>query len=181
MNEIKEYNEKIFEDIKHIDKEGNEYWYARELMKVLEYSLWQNFYRIIKIAMENCDKSSYNALDHFIDVDKMVIIGSKTTRKIRDYILTRYACYLIVLNCDPRKKVIALAKTYFAIQTRNQEILVNNYNMLTEDEKRIYQRSLTKKGNYTLNQMANKAALKTLINFIMRDIKVYIMEKQQMT
>ena len=165
MNEIKEYNEKIFEDIKHIDKEGNEYWYARELIKVLEYSLWQNFYRIIKIAMENCDKSSYNALDHFIDVDKMVIIGSKTTRKIRDYILTRYACYLIVLNCDPRKKVIALAKTYFAIQTRNQEILVNNYNMLIEDEKRIYQRSLTKKGNYTLNQTANKAGVKNFDKF----------------
>ncbi len=121
MNDIKEYTEKIFEDIKHMDDGGNEYWFARELMPILQYNLWQNFHRKIKLAMDNCSESDINNPDHFIDINKMVSIGSKTKRKIQDYKLSRYACYLIVLNCDPRKKVIALAKTYFAIQTRKQE------------------------------------------------------------
>ena len=119
MNEIKEYTNKIFEDIKHIDEFGNEYWLARELMSVLGYTLWQRFSNVIRKAMENCKNSNNNVLDHFISADKMVNIGSNTTRNISDYKLSRYACYLIVLNCDPRKKVIALAQTYFAIQTRN--------------------------------------------------------------
>ena len=120
MNEIKEYTEKLYEDIKYIDENNNEYWYARELMEVLEYSLWQNFHKIIKIAIENCINSNYNVSDHFIDVNKMIKLAKNARRKIQDYKLSRYACYLIVLNCDPRKKVIALAKTYFAIQTRKQ-------------------------------------------------------------
>ena len=109
MNEIKEYNEKVFEDIKHIDENNNEYWLARELMSVLGYTLWQRFSNVIRKAMENCKNSNNNVLDHFISVDKMVNIGSNTTRNISDYKLSRYACYLIVLNCDPRKKVIVLA------------------------------------------------------------------------
>ncbi len=165
MNEIKEYTEKMFEDIKRVDENGNEYWYARELMIVFEYSLWQNFHRIIKIAMNNCKNSNYNILHHFIDVNKMVQVGSKTTRKITDYKLTRYACYLIVLNCDPRKKVIALAKTYFAIQTRKQELSEMEYSCLTEDEKRFYQRNLTKKGNYSLNIAAKNAGVKNFDRF----------------
>ena len=120
--DIEKYNETIFENIKHIDDNGNEFWYARELMKVLEYSLWQNFHRIIKIATENCRNSNYDVSDHFIDVNKMINLAKNAVREIQDYKLTRYGCYLIVLNCDPRKKVIALAKTYFAIQTRKQEI-----------------------------------------------------------
>ena len=104
MNEIKECTEKVFEDIKHIDEFGNEYWLAHELMKVLEYTLWQRFSNVINKAMENCNNSNKNILDHFIDSDKMVSIGSNTTRNITDYKLSRYACYLIVLNCDPRKK-----------------------------------------------------------------------------
>ena len=119
MNEIKEYTNKIFEDIKHIDEFGNEYWLARELMEVLEYSLWQNFHKTIKIAMKNCNNSNYDVSDHFIDANKMIKLAKNARRKIQDYQLSRYACYLIVLNCDPRKKIIALAKTYFAIQTRN--------------------------------------------------------------
>lgn len=165
MNEIREYTEKIFEDIKHIDEFGNEYWNARELMSLLEYTLWQRFSNVIKKAMENCINSNYDISDHFIGADKMVLIGSNTTRKIQDYKLSRYACYLIVLNCDPRKKVIALAKTYFAIQTRKQELMKKSYDLLTEDEKRLYQRNLTKKGNYSLNQTAKKAGVMNFDKF----------------
>ena len=129
-----EYTEKMFEDIKHIDEFSNEYWYARELMPLLEYTLWQRFSNAINKAIENCRNSNYNILDHFIDADKMVSIGSNTKRKVQDYKLSRYACYLIVLNCDPRKKIIALAKTYFAIQTRKQELIDKEYNEFTEDE-----------------------------------------------
>ena len=149
MNEIKEYTNKIFEDIKHIDEFGNDYWLARELMSVLGYTLWQRFSNVIRKAMENCKNSNNNVLDHFISADKMVNIGSNTTRNISDYKLSRYACYLIVLNCDPRKKVIALAKTYFAIQTRKQELSEKEYNELTEDEKRLYRRNNARRFTYT--------------------------------
>ena len=165
MNKIKEYTEKVFENIKHIDDKNNEYWLARELMPLLEYTLWQRFSNVIIKAMENCKNSNNNVLDHFISADKMVNIGSNTTRNISDYKLSRYACYLIVLNCDPRKKVIALAKTYFAIQTRKQELSELDYNSLTEDEKRLYQRRLTKRGNYNLNQTAKEAGVKNFDKF----------------
>ena len=105
MNELEEYSDNIFEDIKHVDEEGREYWLARELMPILEYTLWQRFSNVIKKAKENCENSNYNVLDHFISADKMVSIGSNTTRLIDDYKLSRYVCYLIVLNCDPRKKL----------------------------------------------------------------------------
>ena len=165
MNEIKEYTEKVFEDIKHIDENNNEYWLARELMEVLEYSLWQNFHKTIKIAMKNCNNSNYDISDHFIDANKMIKLAKNARRKIQDYKLSRYACYLIVLNCDPRKKVIALAKTYFAIQTRKQELSEKEYNKLTEDEKRFYQRDLTRKGNYSLNIAAKNAGVKNFDKF----------------
>ena len=164
MNNL-EINNNIFENIKHIDESGHEYWYARELMPLLEYTLWQRFSNVIKKAIENCKNSNYNFLDHFISTDKMVNIGSNTTRNISDYKLSRYACYLIVLNCDPRKKVIALAKTYFAIQTRRQELSEKEYSSLTEDEKRFYQRDLTRKGNYSLNQTAKNAGVKNFDKF----------------
>ena len=115
--------------------------------------------------MENCKNSNYKISDHFISADKMVKIGSNTTRKIRDYKLSRYACYLIVLNCDPRKKIIALAKAYFAIQTRKQELSEKEYSELTEDEKRFYQRDLTRKGNYSLNIAAKNAGVKNFDKF----------------
>ena len=165
MNEIKEYTEKIFEDIKHINENCHEYWLARELMPLLEYTLWQNFHRKIKVAMENCINSNSIISDHFIDANKMVDIGSNTKREIQDYKLSRYACYLIVLNCDPRKKVIALAKAYFAIQTRKQELSEKEYNELTEDEKRLYRRNQARKGNYNLNKTAVNSGVKDLARF----------------
>ena len=165
MNELKECTEKMFEDIKHIDEEGNEYWSARELMPLLEYTLWQRFSSAIKKAIENCKNSNNNVMDHFIGTDKMVSIGSNTTRNIIDYKLSRYACYLIVLNCDARKRIIALAKTYFAIQTRKQELSEKEYSTLTEDEKRFYQRNLTRKGNYSLNMVARNVGVRNFDKF----------------
>ena len=165
MNELEKINETIFESIKHVDDDGNEYWYARELQKVLEYKRWDKFFNVIESAQVACSISNNNVLDHFSQVGKMVDIGSNTSRNIVDYKLSRYACYLIAQNGDSRKKVIALAQTYFAIQTRKQELLEEEYNSLTEDEKRFYQRDLTKKGNYSLNQTAKKAGVKNFDKF----------------
>ena len=160
MNELENVNETIFESIKHIDENGNEYWYARELMIALKYSNWQNFEKVINKAVNSCITSNNMVQNHFIDISKMVSIGSKTQREVSDYKLSRYACYLIAQNGDSRKKVIGLAQTYFAIQTRKQELLEKEYNSLTEDEKRFYQRNLTKKGNSSLNQTAKTAGVK---------------------
>ena len=167
MNELIEkenYSNKTFEDIKHIDENGNEFWYARELMAVLQYTKWQNFEKIIDKAKEACKNSGANVLHDFTDVSKIVNAGA-TSKNIQDYKLTRYACYLIAQNGDSRKKVIALAQTYFAIQTRKQEITEKEYSMLTEDEKRFYQRDLTRKGNYSLNQAAKNAGVKNFDKF----------------
>ena len=158
-------NNKSFEDIKHIDKHGVEFWYARELIRVLQYSNWQNFEKIIDKAKISCQNSDINVFEHFIDVSKLSKRGNNAEVEINDYKLTRYACYLIAQNGDSRKKVIALAQTYFAVQTRKQEINEKEYSMLTEDEKRFYQRNLTRKGNYSLNQTAKKAGVKNFDKF----------------
>ncbi len=165
MNELEKINETIFESIKHVDDDGNEYWYARELQKVLEYNQWRSINDLIKRAKVACKESDNNIHDHFAVQRKMVDIGSNTQREVLDYKLSRYACYLIVMNGNPKKEIIALAQTYFAIQTRKQELLEDEYNSLTEDEKRFYQRDLTKKGNYSLNQTAKKAGVKNFDKF----------------
>ena len=165
MNELEKINETIFESIKHVDDDGNEYWYARELQKVLEYTQWRKFNGVIEKAMNTCKASNYVVLDHFAGAGKMINLGKGGQREVLDYKLSRYACYLIAQNGDSRKKVIALAQTYFAIQTRKQELLEQEYNNLTEDEKRFYQRDLTKKGNYSLNQTAKKAGVKNFDKF----------------
>jgi DNA-damage-inducible protein D len=164
LKDINDTNQS-FENIKHIDENGIEFWYARELMPVLQYTKWQNFEKIIDKAKTTCKNSNFDILDHFTDASKMVLIGSGAYRKQIDYKLTRYACYLIAQNGDSRKKVIALAQTYFAVQTRKQEINEKNYSMLTEDEKRFYQRNLTKKGNFSLNQTAKNAGVKNFDKF----------------
>ena len=164
MNELM-LNNSIFENIKHIDENGNEYWFARELQNVLEYKKWEKFNNVINDAITACNLSGYEVADHFPQVGKMVNIGSKTSRNISDYKLSRYACYLIAQNGDSRKKTIALAQTYFAVQTRKMEITEREYSSLTEDEKRFYQRNLTKKGNYSLNQAAKDAGVKNFDRF----------------
>ena len=159
------YSNQSFEDIKHIDENGIEFWYARELQKVLDYKEWRKFENVIQKAIMACKNTCISEVDHFVGADKMVQIGSGAERKQKDYKLTRYACYLIAQNGDSRKKVIALAQTYFAIQTRKQEISEKEYSLLTEDEKRFYQRNLTRKGNYSLNQTAKNAGVKNFDKF----------------
>ncbi len=168
MNKLEKnqnYTNQTFEDIKHIDEYGIEYWYARELMPVLQYAKWENFKKVIEKAMIACENSEISVKDCFLDIRKPIISGKGKEEFIEDYKLTRYACYLIAQNGDSRKKVISLAQTYFAIQTRKQEIIEKEYTSLTEDEKRFYQRNLTRKGNYSLNKTAKKAGVKNFDKF----------------
>ena len=163
--EMEETYNKRFEEIKHTDENGVEFWYARELIKVLQYSKWENFKKVLKKAMDACENSGISIKDCFPDVRKPIISGKGKEDFVEDYKLTRYAAYLIAQNGDSRKKVIALAQTYFAVQTRKQEISEKEYSMLTEDEKRFYQRNLTRKGNYSLNQAAKNAGVKNFDRF----------------
>lgn len=165
MDTLEKYNEKNFEDIKHIDEYGNEYWYARELQVALDYKRWDKFCNVIESAKIACENSNNAVLNHFSQVGKMVEIGSGAKRKQMDFKLSRYACYLIVQNANPNKEVVALGQTYFAVQTRKQELTEKEYSKLTEDEKRFYQRNLTKKGNYSLNQVAKKCGVKNFDKF----------------
>ena len=165
MNEIKEYKETIFENIKHIDENGNEYWLARELQETLNYKEWRKFDSVINKAKIACENSKAVVSDHFVGVDKMIELAKNAKRKVNDYRLSRYACYLIAQNGDSRKQVIALAQTYFAVQTRKQELSEKEYSALTEDEKRVYQRNLTRKGNYSLNITAKNAGVKNFDKF----------------
>ena len=165
LDKNENYNNQTFEDIKHIAENGIEYWYARELQVVLNYKEWRKFENVISKAKESCKNSDISAFEHFVDVDKTIKMPKGATKNIRDYKLTRYACYLIAQNGDSRKKVIALAQTYFAIQTRKQEISEKEYSSLTEDEKRFYQRNLTRKGNYSLNQTAKNAGVRNFDKF----------------
>ena len=165
MDTLEKYNEKNFEDIKHIDECGNEYWYARELQVALDYKRWDKFCNVIESAKIACENSNNAVSDHFSQVGKMINTGKTAKRKVVDFKLSRYACYLIVQNANPNKEVVALGQTYFAIQTRKQELTEKEYSMLTEDEKRFYQRNLTRKGNYSLNQVAKKCGVKNFDKF----------------
>ena len=119
MNTMENYNKNTFEDIKHIDEKGREYWSARELMPLLEYSKWEHFHKVVKKAMVACDNSNNTISEHFPDAEKVLEVGNGAKMSVQDYKLSRYACYLIAQNGDSRKPVIALAQTYFAVQTRN--------------------------------------------------------------
>ncbi len=165
MNVLKEYTERLFEDIKHIDKNGNEFWYARELMPLLEYSKWENFNSVIQKSVLSYNNTNNDDSYWLPEVRKPIITGKGKEEYIKDYKLSRYICYLIVQNANPRKKMVALGQTYFAIQTRRQELSEKEYNTLTEDEKRLYQRNLTRKGNYSLNIAAKNAGVKNFDRF----------------
>ena len=165
MNELEKINETIFESIIHVDDDGNEYWYARELQYILGYNQWRSINDLIKRAKVACKESDNNIHDHFAVQRKMVDIGSNTQREVLDYKLSRYACYLIVMNGNPKKEIIALAQTYFAIQTRKQELLEEEYNSLTEDEKRLYRRRQTRDGNKILYKIAKEKGVKNFDKF----------------
>ncbi len=161
----KEYTNSIFENIKRIDDYGNEYWYARELQKVLEYKDWRNFQKVIDKAVLSANNSVSNKEDWVVEVNKPIKTGKGKEEIIKDYKLSRYICYLIVQNADPSKAVVALGQTYFAIQTRKQEITELEYDLLSDDEKRFYQRKLTRQGNYTLQRVAVRAGVKNMAEF----------------
>ena len=165
MLDITNYTEEIFEKIKHIDKYGNEYWTARELMTALGYAKWQKFESVIDKAKDACINSDYNVSDQFTGAGKLSINVNGGKRIINDYKLSRYACYLIAQNGDSRKKTIALAQTYFAIQTRKQELIDEEYKTLSEDERRLRVRKQVSKGNYGLNRTALKSGVKDLGEF----------------
>ena len=138
--EREKYNETVFESIKKLDESGNEYWEARELQKVLGYAQWRRFEEVINRAKIAYEKSNNLDVDyHFAKVGEIMKTGAYS-RKIDDFFLSRYACYLIVQNGGPNKEIIALGQAYFAIQTRKQELIQEAYDLLTEDEKRFYQR-----------------------------------------
>jgi len=154
---IKEY--KRFEDIKHTRDDSSEYWLARELASVLGYTQWRNFTKVIDKAMIACNNSGHDVIYDFAEVSKIVDAGA-TTKPVKDYELSRYACYLIVQNGDPRKEVIALGQTYFAIQTYRQEV-ADRFNQLDEDSRRLVVRGDIKQWNQMLAEAARDAGVIT--------------------
>lgn len=162
MKEIENKYNNIFESIKHIDEYDNEFWLARELQKVLEYKDWRNFQKVINKAITSAWNSISVAEDWVVEVNKPIKTVKGKEEIVKDFKLSRYICYLIVQNAGPSKEVVALGQTYFAIQTRKQEITEQEYDSLSDDEKRFYQRKLTKQGNYTLQKVASSAGVKNM-------------------
>ena len=172
----KKYSNNTFENIKHIDDYGNEYWYARELQKVLEYKDWRNFQKVIEKAVLSVNNSVSSEEDWLVEINKPIKTGKGKEEIIKDYKLSRYICYLIVQNAEPSKEVVALGQTYFAIQTRKQEITEQEYDSLSDDEKRFYQSKVI----ILCKELPLQQVLKIWLSFIMQGIKVYIMLKQLM-
>ena len=158
MSELVKYSEQTFESIKHINEYGEEYWLARELQPVLEYVQWRNFAEAVERAKLACKNSGFSIEDHFADVSKTIEMPKGAHKDIPDYMLSRYACYLIVMNGDPRKEVIAIGQTYFAVKTRQQE-LIDNYEQLSEDQKRLEIRNEMIAHNKSLAEAAQMAGV----------------------
>lgn len=157
---IEQRSQLLFERMKHIDEYGNEYWTAREMAKVLEYSEYRHFLPVIEKAKEACANSNNNPLDHFEDILEMVGIGSRAKRPLESVKLSRYACYLIVQNADPTKEIVAQGQTYFAIQTRAREIQQEQISMLSDEEqKRLILREEMTKHNTQLAAAAKDAGI----------------------
>lgn len=160
-------NQNTFESIQHFDENGNEYWSARELGKILSYAEYRNFLPVIKKAKDACNNSGLESDDHFVDMHEMVNIGSKAKRKMPSIKLSRYACYLIVQNADPSKEVVALGQTYFAVQTRLQEIQQTEQfnNLGSEEEKRLFLRNELRAHNSKLADAARNAGVLDAIDY----------------
>lgn len=157
------YTESLFESIKHINEYGEEFWFARELQKALDYTEWRNFFKVVEKAMISCENSGNSTSAHFVEVNKIVEAGA-ASKPIEDYQLSRYACYLIVQNGDSRKKVIALGQTYFAVKTRQQE-LIENFDQLDEDRKRLAIRHEMAEHNKLLVAAAKDAGVETTLDY----------------
>ncbi len=165
-DEIQRKQHNTFEEIRQTDDSDTEFWYARDLQKVLEYKSWVKFKRVIAKSITACKKTGYNPDDHFVQMDKMVPLGSGAQRQIEDIELSRYACYLIVQNGDPTKPVIAHGQTYFAIQTRRQELADDQaFQQLQEDEKRLFLRNELKEHNKQLVEAAQQAGVESNLDF----------------
>ncbi len=158
MNELERYNEETFESIKHVNEYGQEYWLARELQPILDYTQWRNFNEAIERAKLACQNSGADPADHFAEVSKTIQMPKNASKEVSDYKLSRYACYLIVMNGDPRKEVIAVGQSYFAVKTRQQE-LIENYEELSEDQKRLAIRNEMTAHNKSLAEAAQMAGV----------------------
>ena len=162
--ELEKYEEMTFEEIKHIDDNGNEFWSARELQQILGYKEWRYFSAVIEKAQVACSQSN-NSINYDFGVNTKIVKAGATTKTIIDYNLSRYACYLIVQNANPKYKNVALGQTYFAVQTRKMELTEEEYNKLGEDEKRLYRRKQTKDGNKVLYRIAKEKGVKNFDKF----------------
>ena len=157
----------IFEQIKRKDADGNEFWSARDLSKVLDYADYRNFKTVIAKAIESCKNSGIEPQNHIVEANDMVLVGSGAERQVDSYKLSRYACYLILQNADPGKTVVAEGQTYFAVQTRLQEIRqMDEYNALTtEDERRLFLRNELRRHNSQLAEAASNAGVITNMDY----------------
>lgn len=171
-NEIARYSEETFESIKHVNEYGNEFWYARELQSILEYTEWRNFQKLIEKAQTACENSDMAVDECFVEVNKTSPMPNGGVKLIDDYILSRYACYLIVMNGDPRKEVIAVGQTYFAVKTRQQE-LIDHYDELSEDQKRLAIRKEMIAHNKSLAEAAQIAGVEAGRDFAIFQNKGY--------
>jgi DNA-damage-inducible protein D len=163
---IAQQHHATFEGIRQFDADGNEYWSARDIAPLLEYQDWRNFMQVVDKARLACEQSGKQVEDHFGDVTKMVAIGSGAQRPVPDVLLSRYACYLIVQNGDPSKTVIANGQTYFALQTRRQELSDDKkFAQLSEDDKRLAIRNELATHNKQLAAAAKDAGVETSLDY----------------
>jgi len=172
VSDLKRYSDQTFEEIKHVSENGEEYWFARDLQTVLDYTEWRNFEKVIEKAKEACRNSKNLVTNHFVDINKMVTLGSGAEREVNDFRLSRYACYLVVMNGDPRKEVIAVGQTYFAVKTRQQE-LIDHYDQLSEDQKRLAIRNEMIAHNKSLAEAAKQAGVETTQEYAIFQNKGY--------
>jgi DNA-damage-inducible protein D len=169
MGDLKKYLKPDFDGAKQHTEEGVEFWFARDLKDILEYEQWRNFLKVVEKAKESCRNSKNDVGEHFADVSKMVEIGHEAKREIDDIMLSRYACYLIVQNGDPRKKIIALGQTYFAVKTRERE----NDEAFMEDEKRFAIRNELRNHNKSLAESAQMSGVEHPIDYAIFQNKGY--------
>lgn len=165
-NEIEKKHHQTFESLKHMNDDGMEFWSSRQLAKVLDYAEYRNFQPVIEKAKKACQNSGQPVVNHFVDMHEMVEIGSGAKREMPSVALSRYACYLIVQNADPSKPIIANGQTYFAIQTRRQELADDEvFQKLKEDEKRLFLRNELREHNKQLVEAAQQAGVESTLDF----------------